>query len=154
MRTTSVFLSLLFSAIPLAAVSGEPSHHHHGADAVELQLNNGERWATDEALRESMAGIRGLLASRLDAIHADTLDADGYAAIATGVERQVDRMIRSCRLPPAADAELHKLIAMLMDGVQQMRDGPSPRDGAVQVVTALTLYGEYFAHEGWQPLVA
>ena len=70
-----------------------------------------------------------------------------YDALAGRIEREVNSIVANCKLPPAADANLHYVIADLMQGVSLMRGGDPQRtrhDGAALVHGALKAYGKYF----------
>ena len=58
----------------------------------------------------------------------------------------------NCRLPPAADANLHYVIADVLQGVNLMQ-GKDPvrtrHDGAALVHGALIAYGKYFDDPKW-----
>ena len=48
-------LCLLALAAPLSSsLAADHSHHHHGAATPTLQLNQGQKWATDAPLRDGM----------------------------------------------------------------------------------------------------
>ncbi len=44
-----------------------------------------------------------------------------YDALASRIEARVNFIVANCRLPPAADANLHYVIADLLQGVNLMR---------------------------------
>jgi hypothetical protein len=141
----------LASAGALAA--GSPGHDGHAAGAVELTLDHGKKWQTDAALQKGMAEIRAALAASLDRIHHGKASPAEYAALADGVEKQVDYITQNCKLPEAADAQLHVVIGEVLEGVETMRKGPDRSAGAVQLVGALDAYGDHFEHPGWQSLM-
>ena len=61
-------------------------------------------------------------------------------------------IIQNCKLPPAADAKLHLVIADLLTGIRVMRGefaGRSRHDGAVLLHGALDAYGSYFDDPAW-----
>ncbi len=137
-------VSMSLTALPSMA----EDHDHHDIDAVELQLNAGQKWQTDAPLRQAMGEIGQAVNSSLDAIHNNQLDATGYENIAEEVNQQVAYMIENCQLEPAADAQLHIVIARLMDSAQLIQgksDLQDKRKGAVQMVGALNDYAKYFS---------
>ena len=78
-----------------------------------------------------------------------------YHALAKQVESGVSRIVARCKLPPAADAQLHIIVAELMSGAELMAspaDAASARKGAVKVIEALNQYGEYFNDIGFNKL--
>ena len=145
-------VSMSLTALPSMA----EDHDHHDIDAVELQLNAGQKWQTDAPLRQAMGEIGQAVNSSLDAIHNNQLDATGYENIAEEVNQQVAYMIENCQLEPAADAQLHIVIARLMDGAQLIQsegDLQDKRKGAVKLVGALHDYAKYFSDTGFvQPV--
>ena len=66
-------VSMSLTALPIMA----EDHDHHDLDAVELQLNAGQKWETDAPLRQAMRGISEAVNSSLDDIHNNKLDATG-----------------------------------------------------------------------------
>lgn len=146
-------LTLGLVATGLAAT--EHDAHKAGADAVKLTLDNGKKWATDEALRKGMGNIRTELEASLHEIHAGKLSAAGYNDLAKKVSTEVGGIVAQCKLEPKADAQLHLVVADLLDGVETMQ-GKAPKvkrqAGAAKVLAALDQYGNYFDHPNWQPI--
>ena len=131
---------------PAFAVGADHDHHHDG-QSVKLQLNAGTKWQTDAPLRRSMAAIRQSVAENLHTIHEDRLPATSYRMLARTIEDAVATIIAQCRLPPAADAQLHLVVAELMAGAQLMSgtaDSGQAHSGAIRVVEALNNYAKYF----------
>lgn len=136
--------------LPAAGRSGSP--HRHGAGAIELSLNQGSKWATDDPLRRGMSTIRSAMGGAADEIRNGTLPAARYGQLADTVEAQVTDMIENCRLPPDADAQLHVVLAHILDGAERMRKPEERREGAIEVVGAINAYGRHFEHPGWESL--
>jgi hypothetical protein len=125
-------------------------HDHHDVSGLELQLNAGQKWQTDAPLRQAMSNIGQTINTALDDIHNNQLDAAGYAAIAEHVNQQVAYMIENCQLDAQADAQLHIVLARLIDSAQRMQkhsDVKEKRQGAVQLLGALNNYATYFNDE-------
>lgn len=123
------------------------SGHDHPADAKVLALNNGTKWPIDAPLSRAMTNIRNAVHADLESIHADSLPRKEYLALARTINGEVAYMIDNCDLEPEADAQLHLIIAELLEAATAMegeiRYG-SPRDGAVKVLGALDNYARYF----------
>jgi len=137
------------------ALAAGPTHSHGAAagPALELQLDNGAKWATDDALRRGMTGMRETMTAALPRIHAGGMARSDYEALADRVMAQVDYVVENCRLPEEADAQLHLVIAQILDGIGVMKDaGADGAEGAVVVVRALDAYGDAFNHPGWTPM--
>lgn len=148
MKNLILACSLCSALLTSPAFASETGHDHpHGEQPAKLQLDAGKQWQTDAPLRQSMAGLRQSFADTLDAIHTDQLTLAGYNALAKDVDSAVVRIVAQCKLPPAADAQLHVVVAELMAGAKLMADpadAGTARSGAVRVVKALNSYGQYF----------
>lgn len=141
----------LGSAAPAFAAD---AHHHGAGEPARLTLDHGKKWASDAPLRKSMAEVRAALAAKQAAIHKGTLTPDDYKALGVLVEARVATIVAECKLEPAADANLHLIVADLVAGADAMQGKSklAPAAGAVQTVRALNAYGRYFNHPGWKSL--
>jgi hypothetical protein len=151
--TAAAFLGALLINTP--ALAAEPADHHHSAGMHELTLDAGKKWATDDPLRQGMAAVRNAVAADMKAIHTGKQTDAGYDALAAKVEASVSSIVQNCKLKPEADAQLHVLIAEMMQGVDVMRgkEAQAPRlQGAEKIVGALDNYPKFFDHPGWRPL--
>ena len=144
-------------ALGLAASSqaADAHKHEHGAAPAKLELNNGKKWATDAPLRKGMENIRKLMEASLHDIHEGKLSAAKYGALAKKVNAEVNGIVANCKLDPKADAQLHLVIADILEGVEAM-EGKTKKmkrqAGALKVGGALEKYASHFDHPGWQPL--
>jgi len=154
--TRPILIAALFAvvALSLASVDARAQHdeHSHAQDPskaaiVNLQLDGSEKWPTDASLRKGMAGIHAAFEADHPAIHAGEETDAQYEALAGRIEAHVNLIVANCKLPPAADANLHYVIADLLQGVSLMRGQDAHRarhDGAALVHGALVAYGKYF----------
>jgi hypothetical protein len=155
---TLTAMSLLLAATPGIALAqhDHEAHPMHGAGGAvaQLQLNAGQKWPTDAPLRAGMADIRVAFDTDHPAIHAGKQSDAQYAALAERIEQQVKSIVAQCKLPADADANLHLVVADLLQGATFMRgeDGAHSRhDGAALVHGALRAYGQYFDDPAWKP---
>jgi hypothetical protein len=128
--------------------------HATGGAVTQLKLNGAAKWATDASLREGMRNVRAAFDADHPAIHAGTQTDDAYALLASRVEQQVKSIIANCRLPADADANLHFIVADLLQSVSIMRGEDSARsrhDGASLVHGLLRAYPRYFDDPAWKP---
>lgn len=135
-----------------AAADDDHYHHHHHGDVADLELKHhehGERWPTDDSLRQGMDSIHAAFDRAHGHFRADRLDRQGAAALADEVEEQVRFIFANCALPADADAELHKLLAAILGAAATLREDDDVHAGLHQLHSALTIYGEYFDHPGW-----
>jgi hypothetical protein len=143
-----------------SALAQQEHQHQHGqatAAVGQLQLDAGHKWSTDASLRSGMAQIRAAFDADHPAIHAGKESDAQYEALAARVESQVNDIVKNCKLPAAADANLHYVIADLLQGVSLMRGQDPARtrhDGAALVHGALIAYGKYFDDPDWTAAAA
>jgi hypothetical protein len=130
------------------------THQHVAGGPHKLVLNHGKKWPIDAPLRNNMGEIRAALAAQHTGIHKGTLAAEDYKALGALVEARVASIVTECKLEPAADANLHLIVADLIAGADAMQGKSKmmPAKGAVQAVQAVNKYGRYFDHPGWKPL--
>jgi hypothetical protein len=148
-------LGSLSLGIADSALAATEQGHDHGHAQHELQLNAGQKWATDAPLRKAMGELSDTLRDALPAIHENTLADAGYVKLSEQVNAQVAYMVKNCALPSEADAQLHVIIAAMLDGAESMT-GKAPsetrRAGAVKLLGALDGYATYFADPGFKPI--
>jgi hypothetical protein len=134
----------------------QQGHEHDAASAAvaSLKLDGNRKWPTDASLRAGMAGIHAAFEADHPAIHAGTETNEQYVALATKIESQVNSIVAHCKLPAEADANLHYVIADLLQGVSLMRGEVPERsrhDGAARVHGALRAYPQFFDDPEWKP---
>jgi hypothetical protein len=99
-----------------------------------------------------MAAIRETVRGAPAPLHKGTAPPGEYATLGNRIEAEVGRIVKDCKLPPAADAQLHLVVADLVAGADAMKgakDGKAGRAGLVKVNGALESYARYFDHPGW-----
>lgn len=124
------------------------AHEEHGGAA--LSLNDGKQWETDAALRHGMLEIRAAVAMLAPAFESGQLDQAQAHQLSEAVHSSVNTMIEQCQLEPAADANLHGILAMLLEGSAALEAAPLSPAGLPALQGALETYGHYFNHAGWQ----
>lgn len=131
------------------------THSHDTAAPARLSLNQGHKWATDDALRTGMAKIRMLVEPQLGAAHAGRLSAAQYTALAGQIETEVGGIVANCKLEPKADAVLHIVIAEMGAGTDALAGKTAhmrPAQGLIQVAQAINGYAGHFEHPGFKPI--
>lgn len=139
-------------AVGLSGAVSAAAPHGYDGHAMELRLNNGEKWQTDEALRTGMSRIRAAFDAALPLIHTGQYSAIEFSALADRIQEQVDYLVSNCKLPEEADIQLHLALAQVLDGINVMREEGGQEQGAVAIVQALNAYGDHFDHPEWKPL--
>lgn len=152
-RRTLIALAGLAAGLAASGAWAETHRHDHGGAPGQLTLNAGKKWPTDAPLRTGMENIRETMAHSLHGIHEGKLSGQKYGELARKVNAEVGHIVANCKLAPEADAQLHLVIADIVEGVEAMEGKARKRQsGAVKVVSALEKYGAYFDHPGWKPL--
>jgi hypothetical protein len=160
MEQRKLFVTLasltLLAAAPNHAPAQHEQHEAHGPGGAvaQLQLKDGQKWQTDAALRSGMANIRAAFDADHPAIHAGKQADAQYAALAKRIDQQVKSIVANCRLPAEADANLHLIVADLLQGISLMRGEDPARsrhDGAALIHGALNAYGKFFDDPAWKP---
>lgn len=145
----------LAMGLATGSLAADAHKHDHGAAPAKLELNNGKKWETDAPLRKGMESIRAAMDGALHEIHENKLSAAKYGELAKKVNGEVNGIVANCKLDPKADAQLHLVIADILEGVEAM-EGKAKKvkrqAGAVKVLSALDKYGTYFDHPGLQPI--
>jgi len=139
-RQAALALAVALAFVGPAAYAQAVHDHGPAAGEAKLVLNQGQKWTTDAPLRQGMDNIRGALAKNVKAIHADKATPKQYDALAAKVTGEVAGIVQNCKLEPAADEQLHLVIAELMAGAEAMEGkvkGETRRAGAERVAKAL-----------------
>lgn len=154
MKSSLALLLAIALSSPLAALAADA--HDHGKSAPhKLELNAGKKWGTDDALRQGMSTIHASVAQTLPAAHSGKATAADYNAFGKDVTAQISYIVENCKLDPAADEQLHIIVADLMSGVEaaEGKEGEKKRaSGVVKVAEAANAYGKHFDHAGWKAI--
>lgn len=78
-----------------------------------MQLDADKKWETDAVLRQAMSQLRQAMTAALPAIHGHRLSAQDYGELAKKVEAEVGNIVGGCKLPAAADQQLHVVVGAL-----------------------------------------
>ena len=152
-NVTALCLTLLAlgAAAPVLAVPH--SHDAHAAPA-QLSFDHGRKWATDEPLRRYMDEIRSAIASRSSRILGGELTDEEARVLGSAIELRIAGIVTDCKLPPEADANLHLVVADLVQAadILQGRTKQRPQAGTAVAARATQMYATYFEHPGWKPV--
>lgn len=150
-KTLCAFAVASAFALAPAGVLAERSHSH-GHGAQELALNQGQKWKIDEPLRAGMESIRDQVTQMHLAAERAPLKPEYYQSLGVSIQNDLAEMARNCKLEPAADANLHVVMARLDAAAEALKrsDAKETRRGMKEAREALEKYGRYFDHPGWQ----
>lgn len=82
---------------------------------------------------------------------------DNYDGLSRNVMTQATYIVQNCKLEPEADAQLHILLANIVQAVEATEGkvaGQERAGGLTKMAQALNSYGMYFDHPGWKDLDA
>lgn len=118
--------SLLFLlALASAGAEDRHAHEHPAPAAAPAQIaTDSARWPTDAPLRSGMQRIESAISALAAAGEGEPMR---VAEAAASIESAVQQIIRDCRLPPQADADLHTVIVPLLGEAQKLRADPASR---------------------------
>jgi hypothetical protein len=149
-RQLLLLLALIISG-PVMAQSDSHDHHHGQAAALEnLTLNDGEKWASDEPLRQGMNGIREAVSEAHHTIQAGGYEQADYRTLAETIDERIQFMFANCNLDPEPDGQLHIILAELMQATETLKTSDNPRQAMPTIVQALNAYNDTFQHPEWQ----
>ena len=147
--STLLLTGLLATAYSFSVTAAE---HHHEENNSQLVLNQGEKWVIDESLHIGMSGIKKEIIKNLDEIHHERFTKQQYADLVVTLDKYLAFLFENCKLPPLADAQLHILLANVMQGVDKMKNSENKKQGAILIIQSLKTYPVYFNDPNWQGL--
>jgi hypothetical protein len=143
----------LFVFLLIAALAGTPlsraqaaagdTRRPHATAPRQLQLDHGQRWPADPALREGMRRIRAVALWMQQAQAGGSLSVRQSRAATASIEDSVATIVDHPPRGGGMDANLRLLLGRVLAA-----------DGLPQLLDALKLYPRYFDDPGWQPLTA
>lgn len=160
MKSSKYLLVAALLAFPLAtvtvpALAAGDAHDHGPASQAAMELNQGQKWGTDAALRRGMGAIHDIVMPALDKAHAGRMSPANYDDMSNRIMTQFTYVVENCKLPPAADAQLHILLGNVVQGLEAAQGkavGQERESGLVQIAQALNDYGQFFDHPGWKSI--
>ena len=151
-RNAALFIAVL--ALAAAPALASPHSHEHQVATPQLTFDQGRKWTTDEPLRRHMGEIRSALAAKSSRILAGRLTDEEARALGAVIEARVAGIVADCKLPPEADANLHLIVADLVQAadILQGRTKQGAQRGTAIASRATQMYATYFDHPGWTPV--
>lgn len=139
------------------AIAADTAHSHSHAHEVHgtMELNQGQKWETDAALRQGMGELYQIVSMGLEGAHTHSLKPDDYKKMSEQIMTQFTYIVENCDLEPEADAQLHILLGNIAQGAEIIEgkvSGEEPENGLVKMAEALNSYGSYFDHPQWRSL--
>lgn len=114
-------------------------HAHEHAHAAHAQAAaDGVLHATDAPLRAGMLKLRDLIQAPRPG------DAAAAKTLADGIDAEVQQLFAQCKLEPDADAALHGVLALLLEGAAGLRADAADDAAWDKLQQALKLYPQRF----------
>lgn len=129
-----------------AGLDHDHSHEHGSMEGVKLELNDGQKWATDAPLRQGMDVLHKEIVPLYKAHKDKSLKAEDAKAYAGTIRTQIDFFFNNCNLEPKADAILHIILADLLKAAAVLEKDPLSEEGIPAAVHALHAYESHFEH--------
>ena len=126
--TSPLLVSIIILAIAgfittQPASSSEHKHENHHSKQTNMKLNNGEKWPIDFSLHKGMNAIKESIEANISPIHYKKFTDKQYTALSGKIKAHLAYLFENCKLPTAADAQLHILLFKVMQGSEQMHMG-------------------------------
>lgn len=149
LRLAGLGVCVATGLISLAApVYADEHAQKPGAHNAAPALKQGQKWATDEVLRQGMNNIRQAMAVNREAIEKGRLGTQDYQRLAATVSKNIADIAKNRKLSKEADAAFHAIVFTdLMQSTELMRISTkvqAQRAGAFGVQQSLRNYDEYF----------
>jgi hypothetical protein len=143
LRVPLVITALVGGSLSFAPAMAADARPPDAAAQRQLQLDRGQRWPADTALREGMRRIRAVALWMQQAQAGGSLSARQSRAATASIEDSVAAIVDHPPRGGGMDANLRLLLGRVLAA-----------DGLPQLLDALELYPRYFDDPGWQPLTA
>lgn len=151
----AAMLALPMATITVPAMAAGDAHDHGHASHGAMELNKGQKWETDAALRKGMVAMHEIVTGAIEEVHAGKMATAGYDEVSRKVMAQFTYVVENCKLQPEADAQLHILLGNVAQGVEVVEGkaaGEKREAGLVKIAQALNGYGDFFDHPGWKAI--
>ena len=138
--------ALILSAWPLAFADSHGHHHHdhHDHGSIEIPTVD-KKFTPDEDLRVRMEKLP-ILVKELEGKKGQKKEVVQYGEKVTAL---VQDIFENCNLEPEPDAALHPVLALILQGAEQLKKGNYSK-GHTQIHSGLEAYGNLFDHKGWK----
>ncbi len=135
-------ITIIISIISFGLQAATHEHNHEHNDlAIELKLNNGNKWKMDEHTRK----MSSLMEKTFFA--ADHSNLTNLKMLGEQLEEQLGKLINGCTMRGEAHDQLHLFLADYVPSVQNLvkaKDYDKARSTAIKLKRNLKTYKKYF----------
>lgn len=139
MKTMRSFVvPALAVALAASVQAAEPAAHLHDQDSG-LTLDEGRRWETDQHTASAVKAMQEAV------VKFQETDGD-YAALGAALQKELDGLIRGCRMTGAAHEQLHEYVRLIARPIHELKTGDVDEGRAAEqeVAEVLKQFDEYF----------
>lgn len=139
-----VVITILSLAINLAHAQN-PNHHPTHGNKSEKLTESKRKFKSPDDLRIRMDKISSLLKEMKD----KKSNAKSIAEYGNKITNTVNDIFKVCKLEPDADAAIHPVLGLILEGSQEFKKGKY-ESGHAKIHQAFLDYEKLFTHEGWK----
>lgn len=139
-----VLIVLLGSVANIARAQKHDHHSGHGKQIPD-KVESKAKFVSTGDLKMRMEKILNLMKDL-------NLKKDDIASVRSygdGITEIVNDIFKSCKLEPAADAAIHPVLGLILDGASEFKNGQY-QSGHKKIHEALLDYEKTFKHIGWK----
>ena len=128
------------------------SHHHHShshknhTNDKGLTLNQGQKWETDEVMRNNMERIHSGLLKLKKAEKSGMAVQTDYLSFYATVQSATETIITNCRMSPEMDQAYHVILEKMLEEAEKLKDTGTQKNVSDEFVSAFMQYQKYFDH--------
>lgn len=134
MRLTSIITAIVFAALTISCDSATKQDEH----AVDLELNNGEKWIVNEEMKPFVLEAKQKVSQ---------YDNGDYTLLAEQIKEQNQGLIKSCTMTGESHDELHKWLEPHLKLTQELADAKNEKQAkeiVAQIEKSFETYNAYF----------
>lgn len=116
---------------------------NHSAQAIDLKLNNGAKWNSDESTNENVLALQTIVNRHKAANNAGK----DYTPVREELQKGLEKMIKECRMKGADHDALHSWLLPLQQNIKGLQTATNPNEAEQNLITItqqLSVYNQYF----------
>ncbi len=137
-----IIITLLLSFLSFGLLAATHAHNHeHSNQAIELKLNNGNRWEMDAHTRKISSKMEETFFAT------DHTNLTNLKALGEQLEDQIGELIKGCTMSGEAHDQLHIFLADYVPTVQKLAKAKkfdTARSTAIKLKGNLETYKKHF----------
>jgi hypothetical protein len=139
-----ILIALLISVTNFAIAQNHDHHSGHGKK-ISNKIESKNKFVPTNDLKVRMEKILNLMKE----LNHKKNDVKVVASYADKITETVNDIFKTCKLEPEADAAIHPLLGLILDGASEFKKGQF-ENGHKKIHEALLDYEKMFKHVGWK----